>query len=66
MTTFMLLTRRCAYKYASLKMADKYADVDTFTRRKIVILASTAAQANYWARLNSALGVPSAGFMEEV
>jgi len=47
-------------------MADKYADVDTFTRRKIVILASTAAQANYWARLNSALGVPSAGFMEEV
>lgn len=66
MTTFMPLIRRCAYEYASLKTADKYADVDTFTRREIVILASTAAQVNYWARLNSALGVPSADFMEEV
>lgn len=85
-------------EYASLKAADNYADVHTFTRREevaieyarlisqtplvfpepfiaelketfqereIVILASTAAQVNYWARLNSALGVPSAGFMEK-
>ncbi len=35
-----------------------------FTEREIVILASTAAQVNYWARINSALGVPSAGFTD--
>lgn len=35
-----------------------------FREREIVILASTAAQVNYWARLNSALGVPPAGFTE--
>lgn len=33
-----------------------------FTEREIVILASTAAQVNYWARLIKALGAPSAGF----
>ncbi len=33
-----------------------------FTEREIVILASTAAQVNYWARLVQALGVPPAGF----
>lgn len=38
----------------------------TFQEREIVILASTASQVNYWARLNSALGVPSAGFMEDL
>ncbi len=36
----------------------------TFSEREIVILASTASQVNYWARLNSALGVPSAGFRD--
>jgi len=36
-----------------------------FNEREIVILASTAAQVNYWARLIQALGVPSAGFMED-
>lgn len=35
-----------------------------FTEREIVILASTAAQVNYWARLLVALGVPPAGFSE--
>ncbi|MFH5835554.1 carboxymuconolactone decarboxylase family protein [Proteiniclasticum sp. C24MP] len=35
-----------------------------FTEREIVILASTAAQVNYWARLISALGVPPAGFTD--
>lgn len=35
---------------------------ENFDEREIVILASTAAQVNYWARLNSALGVPPAGF----
>jgi AhpD family alkylhydroperoxidase len=34
----------------------------TFTEREIVILASTAAQVNYWARLIQALGIPPAGF----
>ena len=35
-----------------------------FTEREIVILASTAAQVNYWARMLVALGVPPAGFSE--
>ncbi len=35
-----------------------------YKEREMVILASTAAQVNYWARLNSALGVPPAGFRE--
>jgi alkylhydroperoxidase family enzyme len=35
-----------------------------FSEREIVILASTAAQVNYWARLIQALGVPSAGFSD--
>jgi alkylhydroperoxidase family enzyme len=33
-----------------------------FTEREMVILASTAAQVNYWARLIQALGIPPAGF----
>jgi alkylhydroperoxidase family enzyme len=36
-----------------------------FGEREIVVLASTAAQVNYWARLIQALGIPPAGFMEE-
>lgn len=36
-----------------------------FTEREIVILASTVAQVNYWARLIQALGVPPAGFSKE-
>ncbi len=35
---------------------------ENFDEREIVILASTAAQVNYWARLIQALGVPPAGF----
>lgn len=35
-----------------------------FTEREIVILSSTAAQVNYWARMLKALGVPPAGFSE--
>lgn len=35
-----------------------------FTEREMVILASTAAQVNYWARLIQALGIPPAGFTE--
>lgn len=33
-----------------------------FTEREMVVLASTAAQVNFWARLIQALGIPSAGF----
>lgn len=33
-----------------------------FNERQIVILATTAAQVNYWARLIQALGCPPAGF----
>jgi len=33
-----------------------------FSPREIVILATTAAQVNYWARLIQALGVPTVGF----
>lgn len=35
-----------------------------FTEREIVILASTAAQVNYWARMLVALGVPPEGFSD--
>ncbi len=35
-----------------------------FNEREIVILASTAAQVNYWARLIQALGIPPAGFCD--
>ena len=35
-----------------------------FSEREIVILASTAAQVNYWARLIQALGIPPAGFSD--
>lgn len=35
-----------------------------FTEREIVILASTAAQVNYWARLIQGLGIPPAGFSD--
>ena len=35
-----------------------------FDEREIVILASTAAQVNYWARLIQALGIPPAGYSE--
>jgi len=36
-----------------------------FSPRAIVIIASTAAQVNFWARLISSLGVPPAGFSSE-
>ena len=36
-----------------------------FTEREIVILASTVAQVNYWARLIQSLGVPPTGFSAE-
>ena len=36
-----------------------------FNEREIVILASTAAQVNYWARLIQALGVPTEGFLDK-
>jgi alkylhydroperoxidase family enzyme len=36
----------------------------SFSEREIVILASTAAQVNYWARLIQALGIPPAGFLD--
>ena len=36
-----------------------------FSEREMVILASTAAQVNYWARLIQALGIPPAGFSDE-
>jgi alkylhydroperoxidase family enzyme len=37
---------------------------NNFTEREIVILASTAAQVNYWARLLQSMGVPPAGFSD--
>lgn len=35
-----------------------------FNEREMVILASTAAQVNYWGRLIQALGIPPAGFSD--
>ncbi len=48
----------------------KFAPVDVdvlkphFTEHEIVVLATTAAQVNYWTRLIQALGVPPAGFSD--
>ena len=36
-----------------------------FNEREFVILVTTAAQVNYWARLIQALGIPPAGFRSE-
>ena len=36
-----------------------------FTEREIVILASTVAQVNYWARLIQGMGVPPEGFSDK-
>ena len=36
-----------------------------FSEKEIVMLASTIAAVNYWARLNQALGIPPAGFSEK-
>lgn len=36
-----------------------------FSEREIVILASTVAQVDYWARLIQGLGVPPEGFMDQ-
>jgi alkylhydroperoxidase family enzyme len=68
-TTFSL-PERLAIKYARLVTATPLsfpADFitllqQTFTEREIVIVATTAAQVNYWARLIQALGCPSPGF----
>jgi alkylhydroperoxidase family enzyme len=38
---------------------------ENFTERGIVIVASTCAQVNFWARLIQSLGVPPAGFSSE-
>ena len=35
-----------------------------FSEREFVILVSTAAQVNFWARLIQGLGIPPAGFMD--
>lgn len=35
-----------------------------FSEKEIVMLASTIASVNYWARLNQGLGIPPAGFSE--
>jgi len=34
----------------------------SFGERELVVLATTAAQVNYWARLVQSLGIPPAGF----
>ena len=39
--------------------------IQSFSPREIVILASTVAQVNYWARLIQGLGVPPEGFMDQ-
>jgi alkylhydroperoxidase family enzyme len=39
--------------------------VEHFSEREMVILATTAAQVNYWARLMQALGIPAAGFSDQ-
>jgi alkylhydroperoxidase family enzyme len=70
-TTFSM-RERLAIQYARLvsqtplKFLPDFIDQITanFDEREIVILASTAAQVNYWARLIQALGIPPAGYSE--
>jgi alkylhydroperoxidase family enzyme len=38
---------------------------ETFTEREMVILATTFAQVNYWARFIQAVGIPPAGFSSQ-
>jgi AhpD family alkylhydroperoxidase len=38
---------------------------ETYTDREIVVLATTVAQVNYWARFCNGLGVPAAGFFDD-
>ena len=51
---------------APLMFGQEFVDKlkSSFSEREIVILASTVAQVNYWARLLQALGVPPAGFSD--
>jgi len=51
---------------APLMFGQEFVDKlkSNFSEREIVILASTVAQVNYWARLLQALGVPPAGFSD--
>ena len=64
---------RLAVRYARLISTTPLAFPDSFgeelrsvfSEREIVILASTSAQVNYWARLIQALGCPSAEFTDE-
>jgi alkylhydroperoxidase family enzyme len=70
-TTFSM-RERLAIQYARLvsqtplKFLPDFIDQikANFDEREIVILASTAAQVNYWARLIQALGIPPAGYSE--
>ena len=66
------LRERLALEYArlisSLPLAFPQSFIEkmkaNFNEREIVIIASTAAQVNYWARLLQSLGVPPAGFSD--
>jgi alkylhydroperoxidase family enzyme len=63
---------RVAVRYAQLASqtplrfpADFVAELQRhFGEREIVVLATTAAQVNYWARLVQALGIPPVGFSD--
>jgi alkylhydroperoxidase family enzyme len=67
------MKERLAIEYAKLisetpiKMPIEFIEKlkSEFTEREIVILSSTAAQVNYWARMIKSLGVPSAGFSDK-
>jgi alkylhydroperoxidase family enzyme len=50
-----------------IKMPSEVTDrlIKTFSEREIVLLASTVAQVDYWARLIQGLGVPPEGFMDQ-
>jgi len=50
-----------------IKMPKEVSDrlIQNFSEREIVIMASTVAQVDYWARLIQGLGVPPEGFMDQ-
>ncbi|MBW8383076.1 MAG: carboxymuconolactone decarboxylase family protein [Youngiibacter sp.] len=63
---------KLALKYARLisatpvKLDDEFMGFvkAAFNEREILMIASTASQVNYWARLIKSLGVPPAGFTD--
>ena len=60
----MLLIRQTALKrrYQTLALRDELTAA--FSEREVVIVVTTSAQVNFWARTIAGLGIPAAGFCQ--